>query len=193
MGQPAAQQRLRRGNDLRHAGLVVRAQQRGPVRDHQGFAFQRVQMGKTRRGQHAPAAAQGDVPAVVVFDKRGTDALAGKVGDGVEVGKETDTGLFLIARRGGYFSVDVAVLVHIHVLYAHLPQFPLQHPRQIKLPRRGRRPLRLLRAGGGYLHIVDEPFVCPHVVASVVLILIHFYYSRFLRFCKRAGKDWTAQ
>ena len=159
VGHVGSKQPLGHGHDLRHAGLVVCAEDGGAVGDDEGLAAEGGEMGEGGGAQRAPARAQLDVAAVVVLDHAGLDVLAGEIGDGVNVGEEADAGLVLQARRGGQGGVDVAVLVHVHVLRAELVQLPLQDVRKIKLPlgRGGGR--AVLNAGGVHLRILDQPLV----------------------------------
>ena len=103
--------------DLRHAGLVVAAQEGGAVGGDEGFALLLEQGGEIAGGQGEAAGAQGDVTAVVVFDDLGVDVLPGDAAVGVHVGDEAHGGVPL--RCGGDGAVDIAGVVHVGVGDAH--------------------------------------------------------------------------
>ena len=138
-GMPAVhgEQLLRRRHDLRHACLIVRAQQRRAVCDDQVLAYVVFQIRIVRFPQeNALFLVQADIPAVISHDLR-LDIRAGSVRRGVHVGDQTNGGKLWVAGDG---AVDIAVFVHSRVRNAHAPHFLYQ---------RGGKRLLLLRGGAG--------------------------------------------
>ena len=131
------EQLLRRRHDLRHARLVVRAQQRRAVGDDQVLALMVFQIRVVRFPQeNALFLVQADIPAVIGHDL-GLDIRAGSVRRGVHVGDQADGGELWVAGDG---AVNIAVFVHPGVRNAHAVHF---------LHQRGGQRLLLFRGGAG--------------------------------------------
>ena len=138
-GMPAAhgEQLLRRRHDLRHACLIVRAQQRRAVGDDQVLACVVFQVRIVRFPQkNALFLVQADIPAVIGHDLC-LDVRTGSVRRGVHVGDQADGGELWVTGDG---AVNIAVFVHSRVRNAHGVHF---------LHQRGGKRLLLLRGGAG--------------------------------------------
>lgn len=105
------EQIFRSGHDLRHARLVVGAQQRRAVRVDQRMSLEEAQLRKVR-DFHRHAGVQPDVLAVVILYDVRFHVGAAHIGCGVHVGDESDDGGFFAAGRRGDRTHGVAVLVH---------------------------------------------------------------------------------
>ena len=87
------EQIFRSGHDLRHARLVVGAQQRRAVRVDQRMSLEEAQLRKVR-DFHRHAGVQPDVLAVVILYDVRFHVGAAHIGCGVHVGDDPMTGLF---------------------------------------------------------------------------------------------------
>lgn len=94
------EQIFRSGHDLRHARLVVGAQQRRAVRVDQRMSLEEAQLRKVR-DFHRHAGVQPDVLAVVILYDVRFHVGAAHIGCGVHVGDESDDGGFFAAGRRG--------------------------------------------------------------------------------------------
>lgn len=126
------EQIFRSGHDLRHARLVVGAQQRRAVRVDQRMSLEEAQLRKVR-DFHRHAGVQPDVLAVVILYDVRFHVGAAHIGCGVHVGDESDDGGFFAAGRRGDRTHGVAVLVHrdlgeaqgLHLFGQIIEQHPL--------------------------------------------------------------------
>ena len=86
---------FRQRHHFRYSRLVVGSEQGRAVGDNQALAFQRFQKRKVR-GFHDDAEfpVQNDVAAVIVFDDAGLNVFAAEIRGSVEVGDESDRGMF---------------------------------------------------------------------------------------------------
>ena len=153
---------LHQGHDLRHARLVVAAQNGGAVGGDEGLPLQIQEAGELPGGQDAAGVAEREIAPVVVVDQRGLHVLSGEVGNGVHVGDEAKPGLVLAAGGGGQGSVDVAFVAHPGVGDAQVPELFDKKVRQVELPLRGGVLHEILAAGGVDLGVGDESFVSAH-------------------------------
>ena len=167
VGDIALLEPLHQGHDLRHARLVVAAQNGGAVGGDEGLALQLQEAGEILGGQDAAGIPQGDVAAVVVVDQRGFHVLPGEVGDGVHVGDEAQPGLVLVAGSGGQGAVDVAFVADPGVLDAQFLKLLDQEPSEVELALRGGVLHKLLAAGGMDPGVGDESFVGAHGVLLI--------------------------
>ena len=157
------EQQLRGGQDLRHARLVVRAEQRRAVGDDQALADGIFQLRVFRRGKHDVFLfVQHHVAAVIGLCDARADVLAGGVGRGVHVGDEAiDGDFFVTVRRHG--AVDVAVLIDVRVGNAHVLHLADKLLRKRKLPRGGRAGLGGFVRGRGIGNELQKAFNDCHV------------------------------
>ena len=125
------------GQDLGHAGFVVRSEEGGPVCDDQVPAHILFQTLKVRF-PHDHALREGDISPLVMDDLR-FDAIPRRIGRGIHVGDEPHAGDTLTARGGREPAVNIAVLVHLCPVEPDLGELLRQ-----------RRPQKLLLGGGGY-------------------------------------------
>ena len=162
VGPAVRQQMLAHGQDLGDTGLVVGAQDHGAVGGDQGLTHHVLQVGKGLRIQMEVTVAQGNSTAVIVRHQTilGRTVLAG--GDGVQMGDKADLRHVLHAGGGGDLSVDIGVIVHVHILQAHLPHLLLQCPGQIELAGGGRSGLALLVADGIKTDVADQSLISFH-------------------------------
>ena len=123
-------------------------------------------MGELGGIQRLPALAKRHHAPVIIGHQGGLHVLAGKVGDGVQVGDEADAGLVLKALSGGQKAVDVGVLVHQDVLHAHGLHLLCQQTAQVKLALGGGGGVGLLGAGCVDLDILNESLVGSHDCVS---------------------------
>ena len=114
------------GHDLGHSGLVVGAEEGGPVGGHDCFSLMVKQFRELCRIQYeAGYAGQGDGAAVVVAYDLWLDVLAACVGSRVHVGDEAQLRHFLV-QVGGDGGHHVAVFVQFG-LDAHCLEFVAEH------------------------------------------------------------------
>ena len=156
-------QQLRGGQDLRHARLVVRAEQRRAVRDDQALADRVFQLRVFLRRKHDVLLfVQDNIAAVVRLCDACADVLAGGVGRGIHVGDEAiDGDFFVTVRRHG--AVDVAVLIDVRVGNAHVLHLADKLLRKRKLPRGGRARLGRFVRGRGIGNELQKAFNDCHV------------------------------
>ena len=157
-----AHQLLGHGHNLRHAGLVVRAEQGGAVGDHQVLAdiFFQVRVFLFAQDDLFFLVEQ-DIPAVV-FDHFGLDVVAGSVLGGVHVGDEADDRFVLLALGGRDGSVDVTLVIHKGVGDADLLHLLHQRRGQDFLVGGGRDGFGCVVGLGAEADIVQQAFVCSH-------------------------------
>ena len=156
-------QQLCGGQDLRHARLVVRAEQRRAVCDDQALADRVFQLRVFLRRKHDVLLfVQDNIAAVVRLCDACADVLAGRVGRGVHVGDEAiDGDFFVTVRRHG--AVDVAVLVNACVCNAHVLHLADKLLCKRKLPRGGRARLGRFVRGRGIGNELQKAFNDCHV------------------------------
>ena len=156
-------QQLCGGQDLRHACLIVRAEQRRAVRDDQALADRVFQLRVFLRRKHDVLLfVQDNIAAVVRLCDARADVLAGGVGRGVHVGDEAiDGDFFVTVRRHG--AVDVAVLIDVRVGNAHVLHLADKLLRKRKLPRGGRARLGRFVRGRGIGNELQKAFNDCHV------------------------------
>ena len=170
-------QQLGRGQNLRHAGLVVRAEKRRAVGDDQALADGVFQLRIFLRREHDVLFfVQHHVAAIIGFGDAGADVLARGVRRGIHVGDEAvDRDILFAVGRDR--AVDVAVRVDMRVGDAHVLHLPDQFFGQRQLPRRRGAGLRVLIRGGGvgdqFQKTINDshcaaPFVCGRVRPSAV-------------------------
>ena len=87
------------GHDLRHAGLVVGAQERVAAARHEVVADARRQLGHALGIEHRAAAREGERAAVVAAVHDRLDARAGRVRAHVHVGEQADDRRAWTVRR----------------------------------------------------------------------------------------------
>ena len=122
-------------HDHGDACLVVAAQQRGAVGDHDVLAYKAVEFGEHVRpdGDLAPVHDAADqVSALIMHDVR-LHAKTGSGLGGVEMRQKAQTGLVLGARARGDMRHHVAVLGHGRVSGAQAPQLLGQQVGQVEL------------------------------------------------------------
>ena len=124
------QQPLAQGQDHRHAGLVVRAEQR-PAVGHDQILAGRVPEQREHGGGEYAALGQHYVAAVVLFDDAGVHGQRGSLVHRVHVRDQADGALTLAV--GGKCAVDIAVRVDVRVGYAHRLHFLDQVPAKDQL------------------------------------------------------------
>jgi hypothetical protein len=126
-----------RGHDLRHAGLVVGAQQRVAAGGDDVVPFLAGKLLEHRRIEHGAVARQLEHGAVVAAVHDRLDARARLVGAGVDVGDEADRRRVAVDRRRQR-GHHVAVIVELGVLEPGVLELLDQHPREVELPGRAR-------------------------------------------------------
>ena len=157
------EQQLRGGQDLRHACLIVCAEQRRAVRDDQALADGIFQLRVFRRGKHDVFLfVQHHVAAVIGLCDACADVLAGRVGRGVHVGDEAVDRNVLFAVCWDS-AVDVAVLVNACVCNAHVLHLADKLLRKRKLLRGGRARLGRFVRGRGIGNELQKAFNDCHV------------------------------
>ena len=165
-----AQQQLRRGENFRHARLIVRAEQRGAVRDDEvlaGVAEQRREV--LRRKDDALFLVQDDVSARINVGDAGLDILAAGVGRGVHMCDQAQhRQLFLAVCGDG--AVDIAVLVHLRVGNAKL--LHLAHKLRTKnlLIRGGGADFGIFIGGRFIRHKLQKTVNDSHILAPLLII-----------------------
>ena len=153
---------LRHFHYLRNARLVICAEDGGAVGYDKAASLEGRQVGKIR-GRESPAAcAEDNVAAVIIFDKTGLHILAGEIGDGIKMGDEADAHSIFKSFAGGNNAIDIGVLIHIDLAYAHFAHFLCKHIGKVKLAGGGGSCLARIAAGGVYLNIFQKSFVCFH-------------------------------
>ena len=111
---------LHERHDLRHARLVVGAEQRGTVGHDKIIADMLRKRGEVLLVEHhAELLVDDDGAALVVLNDAGVHALAARLGGGVHMGDETDSrsgGTF--GKVGGDMAHHIAVLIDARVFHA---------------------------------------------------------------------------
>ena len=134
---------LHRVHDLRHAGLVVGAEERRAVGRDERLAHIMEHFRELGRLQRqARHAGKGDLPAIIVFHDLRLDVRARGVRGRIDMGDEAD-GRYLRLHIGRDASHHIPELIQ-RGLHAHRVQLRAQHPQQIQLLRRGRLTLGIL-------------------------------------------------
>ena len=183
MGQPrVTDQTFHRGKNLRHAGLVIRPQQSGPVGDHQLLAHLLQQVGKRRRRQGNPLLLIQDQHASLIGDNPGLHRSPGDPGRRVHVGDEGNHRNVLPSGGGREPPIDRAVVRQAGPFQAHLRQLPGQNPAQRPLFLRGRGRLRPLLGLGIKGNILQKPLQCCHLFSHASSHAL----ARSRAFCQRA-------
>ena len=147
---------LHRSHDLRHTGLVVRAQQSGSVSNDEAFARVARQNGKVGRPHDDVLRLVEDDVAAGIGDLAGLHVFTGGIGGGVHVGDQTIGLVVLMARRGAQMAIDPAELVHHSVADPQLLQLLAQGMGQHQLIFGTRNGLGTLIGGGGKRNIVQK-------------------------------------
>ena len=124
-------------HDLRHAGLVVGAEERRAVGRDERLAHIMEHFRELGRHQRqARHAGKGDFPAVIVLHDLRLDVRARGVRGRIDMGDEAD-GRHLCLHIGRDASHHIPELIQ-RGLHAHRIQLRAQHPQQIQLLRRRR-------------------------------------------------------
>ena len=143
-------------HNLCDAGLVIGAEECVAVGDDEVFAHMvqhlREHLG---RGDDAFGGIEDDVTAVVVLNDAGVYVGTRAVGAGVVVRNEPYGG-HLGGDVGGQCGIDIALLIHGHVLQSHFFQGICQMACEDELFRCTRAPLPLFRGLGVVGNIVEE-------------------------------------
>ena len=171
------EQQLGRGQNLRHAGLVVRAEERRAVGDDQALADGVFQLRIFLRREHDVLFfVQHHVAAIIGFGDAGTDVLTRGVRRGIHVGDEAiDRDILFAVGRDR--AVDVAIRIDPRILNAKLLHLPDQLFGEHPLLRRRGTGLRALIRGGGigdqFQKTINDshcaaPFVCGRFRPSAV-------------------------
>ena len=169
---------LTRGHDLRHARLVVRAEDGGAVGGDERLPLERRQLRELLRREDAPARAEGHFPAVIVFYDLRADVLARKVRHGVYMRDEPYRPLALHPGARGERGIHIGVLVLIDLRHAKRAQLIREQVRKVELARGRRRRVDILRARGVHRGVLQKSFICSHHVKNspcVTLIYIVCY------------------
>ena len=159
---------LHGGENLRDAGLVIRAQQRGAVGGDERHALERRERREAFNRQHVARTGKHHVAAVVIRMNLRLHVLAGVIGRGVHVRDEAQRGQVFAALRGAQPAVDHAELVDMRVFNAQRGHLLHQHVRQVKLDRRGRRGGRGGIGGGVHPDVLEESFTGSHKILSLL-------------------------
>ena len=151
-------QTLNHRHDLRDAGFVVRAEQRGAVSHDEVVAEMLGQAFEHRRlHDHAELFVDDDGAAVVVLHDARVDVLAARLGGSVHVRDKSERGNGV---RLGKVRRDrphhIAMLVDARVLHAERAQLIDQQVRQIPLTRRRGDALAARLRLGVDLHVTQE-------------------------------------
>ena len=145
--------------DLGHAGLVVCAQKRRAVGDHDVLSDELGQVGNLgERGLHGHAVDDaGNERAALVADDARLHAGGRGIGRGVDVGAEHERGGTLGARRRRQRGRHVGVVVDQDVLKADGGELLAEHAGHLVLARRGGRLQLVVGVGLGInLHVAQE-------------------------------------
>ena len=142
------EQQLGRGQNLRHAGLVVCAEERRAVGDDQALADGMLHLRILLRREHDVLfLVQHHVAAIIGFGDAGVDVLARGVRRGIHVGDEAvDRDILFAVGRDR--AVDVAIRIDPRILNAKLLHLPDQLFGEHPLLRRRGAGLRALIRGG---------------------------------------------
>ena len=174
------EQVLRGGHDLRHAGLVVGAEQRRAVGVDERVPLEETQLGELR-DLHRELSVEDDVASVVLLDDAGTDILAAHVRRGVHMGDEADDrGVFTPGRRGDR-AHHIAVAVHRNLGHAEILHLVAQGFEQhlLLLGRgEGLTLLRRLRVVGD---IFQKTFFQIHNLSIFYSITPLFWHGAYVR------------
>ena len=129
-----------RRHDLRDARLVVGAEQRVAARAHDVMADLRGKLGHPLGVEHRAPSRERDRLAVVGAVHDRLDARAGFLRARVDMRDQPD-GRRVLADRRRQRGHDVAVVVELGVRQSRLDELVDQHPGELELARRTRRPL----------------------------------------------------
>lgn len=169
------QQILAGGDDLRHAGLVVGAQQGGAVGDDELLPHVAAEEGEVLHPQ-AAGLGQRQV-AALIGDDLGMDVGTADGGRGIHVGDEAQRRDVLLTRRGGQDGVDVAQLVHVGVLQPQPGQLVGQIPAQLLLVGGGGDGVGRLAGGGVKGDVFQKTFGHLHGGSSCIRHPAGYRYS----------------
>ncbi len=137
---------LRRCEDLRDAGFVIRAEHRGAVCHNQRSA---LHIGKHRELPHfnrPAAAAERYVTAVIILYDTRIHMCAAEIRHGIHMGNQSDCRCILAPGRRRYRAVHIAAVIDAGIFYAHRLHLIDELSGQIELVRRRRRGLAGLAA-----------------------------------------------
>ena len=124
MGDPVIDQALAHGHDLCDAGLVIRAQDGGPVCGQDGLSDAVLQMGKSIRIQDPARSPQRNRASVIVLDHLRVGVGASAVVHCIQMGDQSDGFPVLISGCGGKKSVGIGMLIDKNTRHSqcfHLP------------------------------------------------------------------------